>query len=52
MIRTKYNPEKWPISTQLKVDAPEFIPRAETDAKRRGIFDVFIILNDQRYLKR
>ena len=29
MIRTKYSPEKWPMPTSLKVDAPEFVPRTQ-----------------------
>ena len=29
MIRTKYFPEKWPMLTTLKVDAPEFVPRTQ-----------------------
>lgn len=40
MMRTKHMPEKWPIGTQLKADAPEFVPRTESDTKRPGRCDV------------
>ena len=38
LMRTKITPEKWPIGTQLKADAPEFVPRIESEVIRPGTF--------------
>lgn len=38
MIRTKYSPEKWPMLTTLKVDAPEFVPRTQRAGNKYSAF--------------
>jgi len=30
MLRTKFCPERWPLRTSLKLDAPEFVPQPRT----------------------
>jgi len=43
MIRTKYFPEKWPMPTTLKVDAPEFIPRTQRAGSSAFRFQISLL---------